>query len=75
MLYIQGVSLNVEATGYCNYGMVIIYTYMHTIIILDGSTNSMLNINVKCTIYKVEQIKIYPFECTDIYIMGKYKKR
>jgi hypothetical protein len=33
-----------------------------------------MNINVKYTIYKVEQIKIYPFECNDIYIMGKYKK-
>jgi hypothetical protein len=47
---------------------------MYTIKILDGFINSLLNINVKWTIYKVEQIKIYPFECIDIYIMGKYKK-
>jgi len=39
---------------------------VYTIKILDGSINSLLNINVKCTIYKVEQIKIYPFECFDI---------
>jgi len=48
---------------------------MYTTKIADGSINSLLNINVKCTIYKVEQLKIYPFECTDIYIMGKYKKK
>lgn len=30
---------------------------MYIIKIVDGSTNSLLNINVKCTIYKVEQTK------------------
>jgi hypothetical protein len=49
---------------------------MYTIKIPDGSTNSLLNIHVKCTIYKGEHnIYIYPFECIETFMLWRSTKK